>query len=290
MIINIILLTIAFIALVIGTITDIKTREVPDWVNFGLIFSALGIRLVYSSITFDWMFFVYGLFGLAVFVIIAYLMFYAGQWGGGDSKLLMGLGALIGLKPVLQPIPLLLILLVNILLIGAFYGLFYSIALAIIHKKSFIKNFKKIFYSKKIIKTRKLALLLSAILVILIIFFIKELILIWLFIALALIAYLSLYLIIFIKAVELSSMYKFIAPEQLTEGDWIAKKYFVDSKYICGPKDLGISKAQIRQLINLKKKRKIKKIKVKYGIPFVPSFLIAFIVSFCFGAWWVFLF
>ena len=65
------------------------------------------------SLTFDWMYSLEGLFGLIVFVVVGYIMFYAGQWGGGDSKLLMGLGALIGLKLTLNPLPVLLIFLIN---------------------------------------------------------------------------------------------------------------------------------------------------------------------------------
>jgi hypothetical protein len=85
-------------------------------------------------------------------------------------------------------------------------------------------------------------------------------------------------------------MYKFIVPEKLTEGDWIAKDVVVDKKKIVGPKDLGIEKHQIKQLIELKKKGKISKVKVKYGIPFVPSFLVAFILSLVLGSWWLILF
>jgi len=112
MIVDIILLTIAFIALILASITDIKTREVPDWLNFSLIFVGLGVRLIYSSITFDWIYSLEGVLGLGVGVAIAYLMFYAGQWGGGDSKLLMGLGALIGLQLSIRPMPLFLVLII----------------------------------------------------------------------------------------------------------------------------------------------------------------------------------
>ena len=50
-------------------------------------------------------------------------------------------------------------------------------------------------------------------------------------------------------------------------------------KVICSPKDLGISKAQIAEL----KKLKIKSVVVKEGIPFVPSFLLSFLVTMYIG-------
>ncbi|MBR9691498.1 prepilin peptidase [Candidatus Woesearchaeota archaeon] len=294
MIIDIILLTLAFIGLVIGTFTDIKTREVPDWINYSMIFSGIGLRLLYSVMTFDWFYLLYGIAGLAAFVLLGYLMFYTGQWGGGDSKLLMGLGALIGLKFTMQPMPLLIVFLFNVLLIGAVYGLVYSIILAVKHRKQFIKNFKKIMHDKKIAKLRKMKLILLIILVIVLIFFLKgkvlDIFVISVLTAMVILLYLSFYLVVFVKAVELSAMYRMVPPEQLTEGDWIAKDVIINKKRITGPKDLGIEKAKIKQLIEFKKKGKIKKIKVKYGIPFVPSFLAAFILSLAIGAWWIYLF
>src|SRR3989338_7330218 len=88
---------LSFIALFIGSITDLKTREVADWVNYGLIISGVGLNLLFSAVYSDSSFIINSIIGLAIFFGIAYIMFYAGQWGGGDSKILMGLGAMIGI-------------------------------------------------------------------------------------------------------------------------------------------------------------------------------------------------
>lgn len=290
MAVDLVLLSIAFVALVIGSITDIKTREVPDWINFGLIFAGIGIRALYSIFTFDWMFLAYGITGLIVFVVIAYVMFYAGLWGGGDSKMLMGVGALIGLPLVFKPLPLLVIFFINLFLVGAVYGSFYSIGLAVRNRKKFVKGFFKLIHDERMIKLRRIILIVLIVLVLLILFLVKNLALKWALFAFVLIAYISFYLVFFIKAVELSSMFSYVDPSELTEGDWIAKNYYVDGEKICGPKDLGIDRKQIRKLTALKRKGKIKKIKIKQGIPFTPSFLFAFIISLIWGAWWVLLF
>ena len=42
--------TIAFFALLIASYTDLRTREVPDWLNFGLIGTGFGINLLFSII------------------------------------------------------------------------------------------------------------------------------------------------------------------------------------------------------------------------------------------------
>ena len=79
-------------------------------------------------------------------------------------------------------------------------------------------------------------------------------------------------------------------PEDLTEGDWIAKDIMVDGEKVCGPRDLGIDEEGIAKLIELKHKKKISKVLIKEGIPFVPSFLAAFALTVGFGAWFLFMF
>lgn len=283
--IYIILLVIAAIILIIGTFTDIRKREVPDWISFAGIFAGIGIRLLYSAVTFDWMFVVYGAAGLAIFVGIGYMMFYAGQWGGGDAKILMGIGALIGFDFTFSQFPLIIIFLINALLVGAIYGLLFSIGLSIKNKKKFSKDFKKLIHDSR--KWRIIIMIVSLVLLVLV-FAIKNPDARLIFLTLLIFGNILFYLWLFVKSVETSSMFKNIKPEELTEGEWIAKEYKIDGEYICGPKDLGIEKKQIKKLIALKKKGKIKKIRIKIGIPFVPSFLIAFIITIILGGWWIY--
>ena len=70
------------------------------------------------------------------------------------------------------------------------------------------------------------------------------------------------YLVVFVKAVEDSCMYKWIPVNKLTEGDWVAKPVYVNKKIVCVPKDLGLELKQIKAL----KKAKVKKVYVKEGI------------------------
>ncbi len=274
--------SIAFIALLIGSYTDFKTREVPDWANFGLIAAGFGINLLFSIVYWKINFIIGSIVGFAVFFAIAWIMFYTGQWGGGDSKILMGLGAMIGIDVFSKEIPFLADFLINALVIGALYGILWSFLLIAKNRKKFIKSFRKLNSSKKIILAKKIVLVLFFVFVLIALLApgtFARLISIYL----ALITALTFYLWVAVKAVEDSCMLKFVKPQQLTEGDWIAKEIKVDGKYIAGPKDLGIEKKQIRKLIEFYKKRKIRNVLIKEGIPFVPSFFIAFIVTLAFG-------
>ncbi len=274
--------SLALLVLLIGSITDLKTREVPDWVNYGLILSGIGINLLFSAIYSNPSFIINSIIGLSVFFGIAYLMFYMGQWGGGDSKMLMGLGAMIGIDVSLKASQFLFAFFINALFAGAIYGLLYSLFLVIKNRKKFRSEFRKILSRGDVVKAKKIILVVLILLVaaffIIKIYYIKVMIL-----AVMLIILVTFYLWNFVKAIEKSSMFKLVEPHKLTEGDWIVKDIFVNGKYITGPKDLGISKSQIRKLVQFYAQKKVKKILIKEGIPFVPSFLIAFIATFVFG-------
>jgi Flp pilus assembly protein protease CpaA len=381
---------VALIALAVASYTDFRTREVPDYLNYGLIFFGFGARLMFSIAYADWTYIIEGIVGFIVCLIVALIMFYMGQWGGGDAKMLMGLGATVGLTINLNT--LLLRFLVNIVLIGALYGLVYSIILAAANWKPFLKGVKKILRQKSIRIVRRIVYALMLVLLLAVLFVHDSLLKLLLLVLLFMIP-LTMYVWLFVKVIEKVVMLKYVTPDKITEGDWIAKpvwvenyenispfeylkekyreyykmnifmkatnylkfKYFntekksfkqymkninknrlegkilsmfiglkfndkkaikeilsineikpinkitnkiMDKKIIkkiikklknegytfnrirmCGPKDLGIEKKQIKKLIELYKQGKIKKVLVKYGIPFVPSFLIAFVVS-----------
>lgn len=273
---------LSFIALLIGSITDLKTREVPDWVNYGLIFTGVGVNLLFSAIYSNSSFIINSIIGLLIFFGIAYIMFDAGQWGGGDSKMLMGIGAMLGIDVSSLSSQFLFGFLINALFIGALYGLLWSIFMIFKNKKKFLREFNKALSEKNIIKWKKIILAFMVLLMVLL-FFIELYYIRILLLSLAFIILVTFYLWVFVKAIEKSSMHKLVEPSKLTEGDWIVNDVFVNRQYICGPKDLGIDKKQIRKLIEFYKKGKVRKILIKEGIPFVPSFLIAFVVTLMFG-------
>ena len=394
--IDVLLAVLALAYLVVGAITDIKTREVPDWVSYSAIFAGVGIRLLATLANFDWSYIIAGAFGLVGFGIIAYAMFYLGQWGGGDSKLLIGLGALIGIdlkfgagfgNSLLNSFA--VAFLVWILIAGAVYGTVWIIVLAFRNRRRFSANARTLLKSKKYKALGFGSFALAVALVALALFATTDILFRIPLIGLAIILPLTFYLAVAVSAVEKCCMLKLVKPEQLTEGDWIVKdiwikkfkkeslaqflirdamipkhkilgrvsrklycyskyslikilrllhyllffrnqksgyahiveklinvkskkeckqylkqlksikngaKYFeflkevynfgYETLYLCGPKDLGISMKQIRQLLALKKKGKLNKnfrVLIKNGIPFVPSFLIAYLAAMFIG-------
>lgn len=268
---------IAVIALIIGSITDFKKREVHDYVSYGLIFIGFGISIIYSVLN-NSLYIIQTAMGFLIGLGLAYAMFYLGQWGGGDSKLLMGMGAVLGFNffDIFGEKNLsLLVFLISVIISGAVYGLIFSIYLAIKHRKTFLKSIK-IWSEKKDIRIARIILLVFTIVsAIIIVFLIPYRYKIMLLSIVALL-FMIFYVWLFVKIIEESCMIKRIPVSKLTEGDWIYENIYIGKKYITGPKDLGISREKI---VILKKNKKIKLVLIKEGIPFIPAFLIALILT-----------
>jgi Flp pilus assembly protein protease CpaA len=276
------------LGLVVGSLTDMKSREVPDWLSFSLIFFGFGSAGIYSITSWSYVPMLESAIGFGLFLGLGYLMFYAGQWGGGDSKIVMAMGALIGIPLDNFFNSVFLAFLINIFVVGAIYGLLWSVFLAIRHRKGFVKAFRELSSTKQMVRLRWLVVVLFVFAII--VLFVAPGVLRLMILLVVAVFYVMFYAWLFIKAVEKACMIKKVSPDVLTEGDWIARDVFVGKKRIASPKDLGVSKEQIALLKKLKKQKRISTVWVKYGIPFVPSFLVAFLASVVLKNWVLLLF
>ena len=285
MITDLILLILGLLGLIIATYSDKKTTEIPDWLSFSLIASGLSLRALYSITYNDFFYIKIALINLVIFYLIGNIMFYSRQWGGGDAKLLMALSVIFAtypkplfslFSPVLENIYFPAIIFLNILIIGMIYSLAFTVYISLKHKKDFLKEFK--LYLRKTNNPRKIILVLSILLMLLAIIIENFIAKISLFFAAIIILFL-LYFWIYIKSVEKSCMYKTVKTSELLEGDWLTKNIYKNSKLILKVPMYGLSKEHIFLL----KKNKIKKVEIKEGIIFTPTFLIATIISLIFG-------
>ena len=266
------LILFALIWLVIASISDLKKREVANWLNFSLIVFAMAYRIFYSLLYNDIWFFVSGLVGLGIFVCLAYMFYYARVFAGGDAKLLMGLGAILPLGFALPDFLVLAIFIFLLLFISGIYGLFYSAFLALKNKKKFKKEFKNQFFINKNIFYISLAFALLSV------FFIYFDII---FIAFPFLFLLFGLLYVYGKAVEESCMIVSVNCKNVTIGDWLYEKVRVNGKTI-KPYWEGLSEEEVKLLRKYKRK-----VKIKQGIPLVPAFLIGFLGWIWVGKMWM---
>jgi len=269
-------LGVAFIGSSLAAIWDLKTTEIPDGIPYvmiaiGLIFHGIQSLLQWSY----WPILNSLTFGLG-FLGFGFLMYYGGQWGGGDAKVLSAIGFLLPVLPQGFPelfFPFPLSYMINVFVVGAAYMLIYAFVLALINKKimrKFLKDMKA---------SSKLMLILLTFSLFIFIF------LNWFFIYyfqigfdfvfilknsfFPLIAILALFVIWkFTKSVEEIGFKKRIPVSKLKVGDVL-----LESK-----KWEGITKKELKKI---RKSRKF--VTVKEGVRFAPSFPLALLFTLYLG-------
>ncbi len=246
-----------------AAIQDLRTREVANWLSFSLITFSLAYRMFYSAIFNNWNFFLFGLVGFGAFYLVALTFYYGGIFGGGDAKLLMGIGTLLPVVNLSNTIFYLGGFIFLLFLFGSVYSLAYSVFLVGKNREQFKASF---FTCMKKYKS----LLISSIFVLAILsIFLSFYLSIYFTIFFSILFLATPFLFIYLRALEESCMIKLIAPKNLSVGDWLAKNVFVRNRWIKKSAH-GLSIEDIRTL-----RRARKKVMIKEGIPFVPAFFIS---------------
>lgn len=259
------LIILGIIYLAVASIQDLRKREVWNWLSFSLIIFALAYRAFYAVLNSDILFFVYGLVGFVVFIGLGYLFYYARLFAGGDAKLLMAMGAVLPLSNLYSGLILTGGFVLLLLFAGGVYGLIYSFFMIAGNPRGFAKEFVKQYRKYKILSC---ASIVAAVVLIIFVFFLGD----YVFFLIPGIILLFPLLFAYGKAIENSCMIRSIKTSQLTEGDWLVSSVKVGKKTI-RPYWEGLSADELAILRNYRGK-----VKVRYGIPFVPSFFIAFVI------------
>ena len=258
------LLILAFIWIIVASIYDFRKRIVFDWLNFSLITFALGFRFFYSLFHDNFTFFYQGLIGLGIFFILGTSLYYGRMFAGGDAKLMIALGTILPFSEnLIVNIKIFLLFFLLFLFAGAVYGLSWSIYLTISKKKEVWDEMKKQFNQLRPIIN---ALMAAALLVMVLGMYDSFLFYI------GIMVFLLPYLYIYSKAIDEVCMVKTVKVKDLEEGDWLYHDLKIGSKTIKADWG-GLTKNQIKEI-----KRKYKSIKIRQGIPFVPVFLIGFLL------------
>ncbi|MBT4174438.1 prepilin peptidase [archaeon] len=263
---EILLITITLIILIIASITDLKTREVPDWLSYSFILISLATVLIYSLTT-EFIIFIYSLTGFTAMFALGALLYYTKQWGGADAKILMGLGAvfpIFGLEYIF-------ILLIAIVFIGGFYSLAWGLAIYIKHLK---KANKKLISLLKEQRTTRFILVVIAVIALISMFLVPTIYQILIFSILILLIFLF-YLTLFVKTVEQIGLIQLIPTPSVTEGDWLAKSVKHNNKILIS----NTKTCLVKKDLSLLKKHKIKSVWIKVGIPFIPAIFLAVLTT-----------
>ncbi|MFP4118622.1 MAG: prepilin peptidase [Candidatus Woesearchaeota archaeon] len=263
--------------------TDLKTREVPDILNYSLM--ALGVILAGTASILQETFLpvLHSILGLLGGYLLGALMFYTGQWGGGDAKMLMAVGAFHGIsisQLLAGEFPLFFTTFVSFMLAGALYGLIYALVLMLRRFKTVMAEVSKFHSQGQAAMARNIVLGVGVVGLVVALLIQAQIISIFIGLVTTFLV-VGYYLLILGRVVEKTCMIQTVPLNKVTVGDWIVEDIHIRGKRVCGPKDLGISEKQLGEL----KKHKVKAVKVKYGIPFIPGFLLGYALILIFGNW-----
>lgn len=262
--IEVVLICLAFVWIIFASIEDIKKREVEDWVSYSLIIFALGFRFFYSLFYNDYSVFYMGLIGLFIFFILGNVLYYCRTFAGADAKLMIALGAILPISSsFVTNLKFFILFLFLFFLVGGVYGIIWSLVLSVKTFKSFKKDF-----SLRFSKNKRIILLAFCFGLILMAFGFSYSPL-FMFGA---IVFVIPYLFVYAKSVDSCCMQKKVMPSKLTVGDWLVSDVKVGKRIIQANWD-GLLLEDIKLLVKNKKK-----VLVRYGIPFIPVFLISLIL------------
>jgi len=271
---EILLFIVAFIGSTAAGFYDLKTTEIPDEIPYAMI--AIGIigNIVQSYLTWSYWPFVYSMIAGLGFLGFGFIMYYLGQWGGGDAKILSGIGFLL---PTYQSTKLILPFSIgfffNVFLVGAAYMIVYAFALSFINRKIWTAFFTDLKANAKMILIYNSALVVSIILMGVLFaryFEFLPLTTFTIFVVTIGLASAGLYILWkFVKAVENVGFKKKIPVSKLRVGD-VPDYYKIWE---------GVTEKEIRKI----KKSGKKYIWIKEGVRFAPAFPIALIFTLAFG-------
>jgi len=249
----------ALIVLTYTTLVDIRTREIPDEWSMGLIVFSLLVSafISYSIGSFDAI--VSGLVGWGVAYVFGYTLYRMGQWGGGDTKILEGLGALHGFWFGWN---FMIYFVLNILFVGAMYGIGYAVYLA-------VKKWDKMQFDFRYAKYSTVGILFIWLIGFVIVPFSFA------YVGLLFLLLLIPFTHVFLKGVQEKGMMDDILVEKLTEGDWLVDDVVVDGKIIVKRQGMGLSLDDITKL----KKANVKSVALRIGMAFMPSIFLAYVLT-----------
>ena len=247
-----------------ASIQDLRKREVANWLSFSLIIFALGIRLFYGLFSGGgFQIFYQGLIGLGIFFVLGNALYYGRMFAGGDAKLMIAIGAVIPFsESFMNNLQAYLSFLLLFLFAGAIYGLIVTVRISLRNFTEFKKDFVKRIKNNKI---KMWIIMLLGLGFMFLGFFQSP------FFSLGGLIFTFPYLFFYARSVDEKCMIKNVKVKNLTEGDWLAEKLRAGRKIIL-PNWEGLSAQDIKLI-----RKHYKEVKVKYGIPFVPVFFIAFL-------------
>lgn len=251
----------AFLFVLVAVIVDLRRKEVPNWVSFSFIAFMLVARVSSGVLFGNWEELFGAMFAGGILFLVGLGLYAMRGFGGGDVKLLVGIGLALPVSSFLSGAIEAGIYFLVLSLAGVVYSLFMSFIIA----GRDVKRFGKELW-EEIIRNRIVLSIILAFGIGVSFLFIGRAIFVSIFLFLA--------LFMFLKAVD-KMMVVLKSAKELEPGEWMQSKIKVNGKWII-PNMHGLSWSEIQRL-----RKAGKKVWIKEGIAFTPSFLIVQLAMVC---------
>ncbi|VVB50511.1 Uncharacterised protein [uncultured archaeon] len=275
----VIFLSLLFLAA--ASVFDIKSGEIPEASSVGHLAVVLCLAALASFMARSLNPLLFCAMLSAAYFIVGYIFFALGQWGGGDVKVIAAVGGSLALVSELgypfnsmHLFPPTVAYFLNMGFISIPYVALYGLTLGLAHRQVFDRF---VVFLKK---TENILLFVLS----------------WLPVAAAYIMHLRaiaavyallpafLLLTLYLKAVEVEALRKKIPTKSLVEGDVLVDAFTVGNVTLGGNGIEGLSKEDASRLKKWATEGKIPAhVTVKWGIKFVPIFLLAYAVTLLYG-------
>lgn len=277
----------SLVALLWASIEDLKTSEIPEICSVGLAALLLLLALVHTVSDGNIHHILRSAYMGAVMLAVGYALFVLGQWGGGDVKLLAGVGCLIGYLDstgyvwplssfVTHPIPPGFTYFINMAVLSTPYVILYTLVLGFMKPHAFTA-FSNNLRERKVM----LALLLSFTPLLIALYFgFSTLSLIYLLVPLLVMAS------VYMKTVENTVLRKTVRVSDMREWDIVAEDVVVDGVKIASKRNIeGVTPEQLARIREFSAAGKLPEtMEIKWGVKFAPILFLSLLATIYFGS------
>ena len=249
------------ILLVLASLEDLRIREVPDVLSYFVMAAGLTHAAYISLQTTNMLPLLYSIGGLVSAYLFGLALMYMHMWGGGDTKLLMGVATFLTRWPPTTIITYVFLL----FFLGSLYGMVWTVYLIVKNWRELVQTHPALTYIPLMSGG---AILLSLIPIYVFIPSSYQLIL---SIGIS-VLFISLAATYILQRAEQILTVEDVTKQDVVLGDWLVESVPVTDGHV-HPRNTGVSEEDLERIKN----SSLDTLRVKYGIPFVPSFLFAFI-------------
>lgn len=271
----------AILFLLAASIHDLKSGEIPDKITIGFTATILAISTLLYLTTSDADALIRPISVGTGYFLITYVLYHYGHWGGGDVKLLAGVGCALGLMDALghgwnSPLfPYYLVYPINMGFLVLPYAMAYTLILGF-SKPAVFKQFLRQLASIKAVT----AILLSLAIPLLLYMHTKFTLFLLLSALMPSITLASL----FLKTSEEILLTKTIDISELKESDALAEDLTYNGEKIALKREIEGVGGKLNMIKQLASEGKIPpKIRIRWGVKFAPIITLSFLTTVYFG-------